>query len=695
MSNINQQKKQTKLSAKNHTNQNKDAVPFVADKVKKKRQYKLLMYLISSLFIIGLILLGYIFTAKSVVITSSPASQEIEITGGLYLKWQDHLLMLPGQYQVKVIKPDYSPLEQHFTVDTQQNQRIHFTLTPLPGNLALEITPDVDIRIMIDDEVVNINQHTVNNIAAGPHQLAIHAENYFSYQSEITIEGKNKTQQLVINLIPAWGNIMINSEPLGVQVYENEVLLGTTPLNAQLLEGEHPLHFKKQGYKATQRAVAVKAGQTKTIKAVKLFKLMGRLAISTSPKGVNISYGDKFLGTSPLNVTVSSDKELDLLLFKEGYQSQSHSLIVASDQTVSKFYQLLENNGVISFAVTPNDALLYIDGRLMGRASQQLSLPIKRQTIRVEKEGYISYQSSILPNLTMEQRLSITLKTEEQARWENLKSIITSTVGNKLKLFKPNDTFVMGASRREQGRRANEVKRKVQITKAFYLGFTEITNKEFRQFQREHSSGHIKGNSLNGTHQPAVKLTWQQAALFCNWISEQENLAKVYEVKEGKVVNFDPLANGYRLPTETEWVWAARFHNGEMLKYSWGTSLPPKVGSGNFADIAGAPILGTVLATYNDNYIASAPVGSFRSNEKGLFDLSGNVAEWLHDYYQIQTGLSLNTNKDPMGPESGNYHVIRGASWEHGTRTELRLSFRDYGKDKRNDLGFRIARNAQ
>jgi len=687
MSIINQQKQQT--------NQNNDVAPIVADKVKQKRQYKLLMYLISSLFIIGLILLSYIFTAKSVVITTSPTSQNIEISGGLYLQWKDHLLMLPGQYQVKAIKPEYSILEQDFIVDEQQNQRIHFTLTPLPGNLALEVTPDVDIRVTIDDQVVSINQHTVNNIPAGPHQLTIHAENYFSYQHKINIEGKNKTQKLAINLTPAWGNIMINSEPLGVQVYENEVLLGTTPLNAKLLEGEHPLHFKKQGYKGIQRAIGVKAGQTKTIKSVKLFKLMGRLVISTKPNGVNISYGDKFLGTSPLNVTVSPDKELDLLMFKEGYQSQSHSLIVASDKTVSKFYQLLENNGGISFDVTPSDALLYIDGRLMGRASQELSLPIKRQTIRIEKEGYVSYQSSILPSLIMEQRLSITLKTEEQARWENLKTIITSTVGNKLKLFKPNDTFVMGASRREQGRRANEVKRKVQISKAFYLGFTEITNKEFRQFQSEHSSGHIKGNSLNGTHQPAVKLTWQQAALFCNWISEQENLSKVYEVKEGKVVNFDPLANGYRLPTETEWVWAARFHNGEMLKYSWGASLPPKVGSGNFADIAGAPILGTVLPTYNDNYITSAPVGSFRSNEKGLFDLSGNVAEWLHDYYQIKTDLSLSTNKDPMGPESGNYHVIRGASWGHGTRTELRLSFRDYGKDKRNDLGFRIARNAQ
>jgi len=695
MSIINQQIQQTNIPAKQLTTQNNDSVPFVADKAKKMRQYKLLMYLISSLFIIGLILLGYIFTAKSVVITTSPASQQIEVTGGLYLKWQDHLLMLPGQYQVKVIKPDYSPLEQDFTVDEQQNQRIRFTLTPLPGNLALEITPDVDIRVTINSQEVHLNQHTLNNIAAGSHQLAVHAENYFSHQSKIIIEGKNKTQQLAINLIPAWGNVMINSEPLGVEVYKNDVLLGTTPLNAQLLEGEHPLNFKKQGYKATQRAVSVQAGQTKTIKSVKLFKLMGRLVISTKPNGVNISYGDKFLGTSPLNVAVSSDKTLDLLMFKEGYQSQSHSLKVPSGQIMSKSYQLLENNGGISFDVTPSDALLYIDGRLMGRASQKLSLPIKRQTIRVEKEGYVTYQSNILPNSAMEQRLSIALKTEEQARWENLKSTITSTVGSKLKLFKPNDTFVMGASRREQGRRANEVKRKVKISKAFYLGFTEITNKEFRQFQREHSSGHVKGNSLNGTHQPAVKLSWQQAALFCNWMSEQEKLSKVYEVKEGKVVNFDPLANGYRLPTETEWVWAARFHNGEMLKYSWGTSLPPKAGSGNFADIAGAPILGTVLPTYNDNFIASAPVGSFSSNEKGLYDLSGNVAEWLHDYYQIQTDLSLNTNKDPMGPESGNYHVIRGASWGHGTRTELRLSFRDYGKDKRNDVGFRIARNAQ
>jgi formylglycine-generating enzyme required for sulfatase activity len=294
----------------------------------------------------------------------------------------------------------------------------------------------------------------------------------------------------------------------------------------------------------------------------------------------------------------------------------------------------------------------------------------------------------------MEQRLDISLKTLEQAKFDNMQPMITADVGSQLKLFKPNDVIVMGASRREQGRRANEVKRKVQISRAFYLGVTEITNKQFRQFQRQHSSGHVNGNSLNGTHQPAVKLTWQQAALFCNWLSERDNLDKVYLIEDDKIVDFDNNANGYRLPTEAEWVWASRFQKGQMLKYSWGSTLPPTENSGNFADISGAPILGTVLTNYNDKYVATAPVASFTENMHGIFDLSGNVSEWLHDYYQIQTGLSQKTEQDPMGPKTGDYHVIRGSSWAHGSRTELRLSFRDYGNDKRNDLGFRLARNA-
>lgn len=660
-----------------------------------QRKHRPLRFVIFVLLLVALTVLWYIFTAKSVVIKTSPLGGKVELTTGLHFNWQEHLLMQSGDYQVSITKDGYYPLLQTFSVSDKQNQQITFELVPLPGNLSLKVAANTGVTATIDGQTVVVKSNIISDIPAGKHELTLYAENYFPYKVDIDIKGKRQTQNLVVELVPAWAEVMFNSEPIGVQIFKEDEVLGITPFRGQLLEGVHQLNFVKQGYQSTVREIEVLAGQPQTLKSVKLFKLMGRLAISTSPVGVNVSYGDKFLGTTPLEIEVTANKQQDLLLFKEGYQTQSSSLLVPSGQVLNKKYNLLESIGEISFVVSPSDALLYIDGRLMGRAQQTLSLPIKRQSIRIEKEGYVSYQGSILPSDTVEQRLPVVLKTIEQARWENLKPIITTTAGNKLKLFKPDDVFEMGASRREQGRRANEVKRKVRISKAFYLGFTEVSNKEFRQFQRGHSSGHVKGNSLNGTNQPAVKLSWQQAALFCNWLSEKEKLTKVYVVEDGNVSNFDPTANGYRLPTETEWVWAARFQNGEMLKYPWGPNLPPKAGSGNFADISGAPILGKIIPTYNDRYIATAPVASFSSNEKGLFDLSGNVAEWLHDYYQIQTGLSLKINQDSMGPKSGDYHVIRGASWAHGSRTELRLSFRDYGNEKRNDVGFRIARNAQ
>jgi formylglycine-generating enzyme required for sulfatase activity len=98
-----------------------------------------------------------------------------------------------------------------------------------------------------------------------------------------------------------------------------------------------------------------------------------------------------------------------------------------------------------------------------------------------------------------------------------------------------------------------------------------------------------------------------------------------------------------------------------------------------------------VLEKYQDGYPVSAPVGSFAPNSKGLFDLDGNVAEWVHDWYDVPVEQTTPMT-DPQGPAGGQHHVIRGAGWAHGTVTELRLSFRDYGMGGRDDVGFRIAR---
>jgi formylglycine-generating enzyme required for sulfatase activity len=87
-------------------------------------------------------------------------------------------------------------------------------------------------------------------------------------------------------------------------------------------------------------------------------------------------------------------------------------------------------------------------------------------------------------------------------------------------------------------------------------------------------------------------------------------------------------------------------------------------------------------------------VGKFPANTLGLFDIGGNVAEWIHDYYTVSSDSALTA--DPMGPAEPpggtRQHVIRGSSWRQSSVTDLRLSSRDFGDVQRNDLGFRIAR---
>ena len=251
----------------------------------------------------------------------------------------------------------------------------------------------------------------------------------------------------------------------------------------------------------------------------------------------------------------------------------------------------------------------------------------------------------------------------------------------------------MGASRREAGRRANEDLREVRLERPFYLSPHEVTNAQFKRFRPEHSSGVVQGRTLDLDNQPVVQVSWTDAALYTNWLSEQEGLELYYRVEGDEVVGFNPDANGYRLPTEAEWEWAARTDgNGNILRYPWGIELPPPAGAGNFADVSVSSFMGQYLPGYDDTFLGSAPVGQFPVNARGMYDMAGNVSEWVHDFYGTQISLGNSVEVDPHGPESGAYHTIKGSSWAHSTITELRLSYRDFSDAARNDLGFRIAR---
>jgi formylglycine-generating enzyme required for sulfatase activity len=193
-----------------------------------------------------------------------------------------------------------------------------------------------------------------------------------------------------------------------------------------------------------------------------------------------------------------------------------------------------------------------------------------------------------------------------------------------------------------------------------------------------------------------VRVTWEQAALFCNWLSARESLQPVYVKKGGRLVAAEPIGTGYRLPTEAEWEYCARYTKDPgALKYPWGNQFPPTSASGNYADTTAKKLLPTYIENYSDGYPVTAPPAKFKANDLGLYNLGGNVAEWCHDFYTIYT---YNTNKadtDPSGPPDGKHHVVKGASWKFASMSKLRLAYRDYSDAKRPDLGFRICRYAR
>tara|TARA_R110002110_G_scaffold405241_1_gene624251 strand:+ start:86561 stop:88639 length:2079 start_codon:yes stop_codon:yes gene_type:complete len=643
------------------------------------------------------LLLAFLLSARSLqitVIAQTPASVSVS---GLAAPFGQRYLLRPGNYEVRATAPGYHPLQTTVTVNQQDNQQLELVLQALPGSVTFNSEPE-GATVSVDG--VELGQTPLSNVAleAGEYTVSLQRPRYLPLEHQLLVTGREISQQVQLALAPAWADVTLNTTPPGADILVDGEVLGTTPSSVEVLQGERQLILQKPGYASWMQELEVQAGKSIELATVELQPAAGVLELTSQPSGANVTLDGEFQGQTPLQLLLTPDKEQRLTLSKPGYRRYTDTVALAAAASDSQTITLQAQLGEVRLNVSPASATIRINGQVQGQGSQTLRLPAVEQSIEVALDGHATVRRRVTPRPGLQQVVDISLKTVQAAKLARLQPELTSSLGQTLKLFNPIADgladFTMGASRRDPGRRANEVLHPVALRRMFYLSTTEVTNAQFRLYQQAHNSGQVKGSSLNREHQPVVDVSWQQAASFCNWLSEREGLSPFYRQTKGIVVGFNPRANGYRLPTEAEWAWAARAGPESLLKFPWGERFPPALAVENYADQSSAHITGRVIPKYDDGYVVTAPVASLAPNHKGLFDMGGNVAEWVHDVYTIPTASDV-AIEDPLGPQSGDNFVIRGASWAQSKLSELRLAHRDYGQAGRDDVGFRIARYAE
>lgn len=310
----------------------------------------------------------------------------------------------------------------------------------------------------------------------------------------------------------------------------------------------------------------------------------------------------------------------------------------------------------------PVEITIYFNGKKVGRSDKNGLYKLKKGGVKplkllFRKKGYISQYKKVTNN-------NLSVKLISFLNYFNMIEV-------------PSGSFTMGAPSSEDGSRDKErPQHQVKISKPFYMGKYEVTQTLYKSLMGTNPS-HFEGTTL-----PVERVSWLDVQKFLIKLNTIAGCSKSDTLKLVDQLGIDAVPSGcFRLPTEAEWEYAARANAQKTF------------GLGNKLNVNDANFNGNFPygeSSLKGNRKKTIPVGSFKPNAFGLYDMHGNVHEWCQDWYD-EKFYKKESISDPVNMKKSKYRIFRGGAWaQHGK--DLRSAYRGsfFPGYKHRIVGFRL-----
>ncbi|KAB2908726.1 MAG: SUMF1/EgtB/PvdO family nonheme iron enzyme [Ignavibacteriales bacterium] len=451
--------------------------------------------------------------------------------------------------------------------------------------------------------------------------------------------------------------VVINSTPSQADIFIDNVHKGKTKKSMFLYPGEYDLRLSLEGYFTISEKIRVSTDTKKNIFNYNLVENVGKLELDVSPSYPTVRIDNK---------RVEMDYELERLktgihqieVEQDSYYPYKGTVEIKFGETTKLKISLTPKIGKLQFDISPNNAECVLSQRgselfKWYGSMRQDSILVGSYDLFITAKGYKTYRGSVtvLENKT-------TVKKVELVRGYETPTMV----------FVKGGTFTMGCNGKyDLPCFEDEIPAHRVTLNDFYIGKYEVTQELWVSVMESNTS-------FEYLKLPKKEVSWYEAVEFCNKLSDREGLQRAYS-GSGYNIKCNFNANGYRLPTEAEWEYAARGGNKSKNYFYSGSNNLDKVG----------------VYFFNSGYgSVFNPVGSLKPNELGLYDMSGNVEEWCWDWYGAYT---VSGRSNPKGPSSGQQRVIRGGGiHDNGGGCGVFRRSSKSPDDKYRPNGFRLVR---